>query len=284
MSETPQSVLERYIRDGGIITLPHIREAIRAVLAENVSLSEELGEVLFERDAAVQRAEDCCRMGEKTCAELVAERDALRAEVERQQKLIYALETQCDPAGDQRNLILTRDENAMLRKRVEVAWITAREERLRAERAEAALMDALHDCALTYDAAGDLDYLSRAVEAEAALRWCDEFAPGIVEQARAALRDPAPLPTSQPARAIEVCKRAATAPAEGFFARGDDGHYRTDPAPACACGIPGAGKARECHGDYYGGETFAMDPGGEFKETNVCKCGCHRDSAPAEEP
>ena len=28
-----------------------------------------------------------------------------------------------------------------------------------------------------------------------------------------ALRDPAPLPTSQPARAIEVCKRAATAPA-----------------------------------------------------------------------
>jgi len=154
----------------------------------------------------------------------------------------------------------------------------------RAERAEAALMDALHDCALTYDAAGDLDYLSRAVEAEAALRWCDEFAPGIVEQARAALRDPAPLPTSQPARAIEVCKRAATAPAEGFFARGDDGHYRTDPAPACACGIPGAGKARECHGDYYGGETFAMDPGGEFKETNVCKCGCHRDSAPAEEP
>jgi hypothetical protein len=88
MSETPQSVLERYIRDGGIITLPHIREAIRAVLAENVSLSEELGEVLFERDAAVQRAEDCCRMGEKTCAELVAERDALRAEVERLRDII----------------------------------------------------------------------------------------------------------------------------------------------------------------------------------------------------
>ena len=39
------------------------------------------------------------------------------------------------------------------------------------ERAEAALMDALYDCALTYDAAGDLDYLSRAVEAEAALRY-----------------------------------------------------------------------------------------------------------------
>ena len=32
----------------------------------------------------------------------------------------------------------------------------------------------------------------RAERAEAALRWCDEFAPGIVEQARAALRDTAP--------------------------------------------------------------------------------------------
>jgi len=170
---------------------------------------------------------------------------------------------QCDPAGDQRNLILTRDENAMLRKRVEVAWITAREERLRAERAEAALRAARESLTCGKTPYGDLK---------------------TVDIIDAALRDTAPLPTSQPARAIEVCKRAATAPAEGFFARGDDGHYRTDPAPACACGIPGAGKARECHGDYYGGETFAMDPGGEFKETNVCKCGCHRDSAPAEEP
>lgn len=47
----------------------------------------------------------------------------------------------------------------------------------------------------------------------------------------------------------------------------------------CACGIPGPGKERECHGDYYDGETFAIDPGGEFKETNVCLCGCHRHAA-----
>jgi hypothetical protein len=35
MSETPQEKLERYLQDGGIITLPHIREAIRALLADD---------------------------------------------------------------------------------------------------------------------------------------------------------------------------------------------------------------------------------------------------------
>ena len=47
----------------------------------------------------------------------------------------------------------------------------------------------------------------------------------VVEQCSAALRDPAP--------------------AEGFFARGDDGHYRTDPAPSCPHGHP-PGSARDC--------------------------------------
>jgi hypothetical protein len=86
-----------------------------------------------------------------------------------------------------------------------------------------------------------------------------------------ALRDPAPLPTSQPARAIEVCKRAATAPAaqpldarahagdgesaqrelatapaEGFFARGDDGHYHPDPAPAEEEKLKFWGASRPC--------------------------------------
>jgi hypothetical protein len=36
-----------------------------------------------ERDEAKQRAEDCCRAGERACAELVRERDEARAEVER---------------------------------------------------------------------------------------------------------------------------------------------------------------------------------------------------------
>jgi hypothetical protein len=81
----------------------------------------------------------------------------------------------------------------------------------------------------------------------------------------------APLPTSQPARAIEVCKRAATAPAaqpldarahagdgesaqrelatapaEGFFARGDDGHYHPDPAPAEEEKLKFWGASRPC--------------------------------------
>lgn len=49
-----------------------------------------------------------------------------------------------------------------------------------------------------------------------------------------------------------------------------------DGLPRCACGIPGPEKERECHADYYDGETFAIDSGGEYGPTNVCKCGCHR--------
>ena len=86
-----------------------------------------------------------------------------------------------------------------------------------------------------------------------ALREIEQATEGIPEQncalanriARLALLATAPLPTSQPARAIEVCKRAATAPAEGFFARGDDGQYHLDPAPSCPHGHP-AGSARDC--------------------------------------
>jgi len=37
----------------------------------------------------------------------------------------------------------------------------------------------------------------------------------------------------------------ATAPAEGFFARSDDGHYHPDPAPSCPHGHP-PGSARDC--------------------------------------
>lgn len=52
--------------------------------------------------------------------------------------------------------------------------------------------------------------------------------------------------------------------------------------PRCACGVPGPEKERECHADYYDGETFAIDSGGEYGPTNVCKCGCHRLSTPEE--
>jgi len=60
MSETPQAVLERYIRDGGIITLPHIREAIRAVLdvvRVQYEANEEMTRVLSSAEAERVRAE-----------------------------------------------------------------------------------------------------------------------------------------------------------------------------------------------------------------------------------
>jgi len=62
MSETPQSVLERYIRDGGIITLPHIREAIQAVLdlvrvqyEANEEMTRLLKQAEAERDALTEK-------------------------------------------------------------------------------------------------------------------------------------------------------------------------------------------------------------------------------------
>ena len=81
MSETPQSVLERYIRDGGIITLPHIREAIRAVLelvAVQYRVNEELGRDLTEAEA---------------------ERDALRAELRRAEKFWASAQERADVAN-----------------------------------------------------------------------------------------------------------------------------------------------------------------------------------------
>ena len=137
-------------------------------------MSETPQEQWQEMAARVARAEDRTMSAE-------AERDALRDGYHRRKD---ELDAQYREILRLRDIISPGDAAAYEQG---MAALQAR-----AERAEAALMDALHDCALTYDAAGDLDYLSRAVEAEAALRWCDEFAPGIVEQARAALRDPAP--------------------------------------------------------------------------------------------
>jgi hypothetical protein len=58
MSETPQEKLERYLQDGGIITLPHIREAIRAVLdlvRVQYAANEEMTRVLSSAEAEIER-------------------------------------------------------------------------------------------------------------------------------------------------------------------------------------------------------------------------------------
>jgi hypothetical protein len=58
MSETPQEKLERYLQDGGIITLPHIREAIRAVLdlvRVQYEANEEMTRLLSAAETEVER-------------------------------------------------------------------------------------------------------------------------------------------------------------------------------------------------------------------------------------
>ena len=95
MSETPQSVLERYLQDGGIITLllSHVREAIRAVLAQ-LRQAEILGDQAEQEREEAEAERDALRIASDEDARALlrlndllvaaeAERDALRAEVER---------------------------------------------------------------------------------------------------------------------------------------------------------------------------------------------------------
>jgi len=110
------------------------------------------------------------------------------------------------------------------------------------------------------------DAEARAERAEAALKqiaaWSWDSgstpAPEVVSriycEARAALRDPAP--------------------AEGFFARGEDGQYHPDPPPACPHGNP-PGTARDC---------ACRTPGctcSDFARDNVCPvCRAQADGQP----
>ena len=83
MSETPQSVLERYLQDGGIITLPHIREAIRAVLAENAEMCGMLNSSEILKGQVRPRAERDALLRERKRredAELDFEREHSRTE------------------------------------------------------------------------------------------------------------------------------------------------------------------------------------------------------------
>jgi len=83
MSETPQSVLERYIRDGGIITLPHIREAVRAMLdlvRVQYAANEEMTRVLSSAEAERVRAEKFWASAQERAEKMEAERDEARSD------------------------------------------------------------------------------------------------------------------------------------------------------------------------------------------------------------
>jgi hypothetical protein len=68
MSETPQEVLEQWLETGYMESLPHIREAIRAVMAKEAQSAEHIQALLdraqrseAERDALCQKAEAALR-------------------------------------------------------------------------------------------------------------------------------------------------------------------------------------------------------------------------------
>ena len=129
MSETPQSVLERYIRDGGIITLPHIREAVRAMLdlvRVQYAANEEMTRVLSSAEAELRRAEKLWGAAQERAEKMEAERDEARSDW-------VAL---VDEAAS------TEAERDALRAEVAQAEGVARGYMLAAEKAEAALREA----------------------------------------------------------------------------------------------------------------------------------------------
>jgi len=254
-----------------------------------------------------------------------AERDELRSEVGRLQSKLFAAEAERDALRVRSHAAILALNGEM--ERLRATPLGRADQQIRQlgadsldllrklERAEAALKAEKVNC----------PWMPRALKAEATLREIEQATEGIPEAncalanriARVALPDPAPLPTSQPARAIEVCKRAATAPAaqpldarahagdgesaqrelatapaEGFFARGDDGHYHPDPAPAelrCVrCGSPyvAAGacsrRAEGCQGGRGEWTVYAAPacphghPAGSARD-----CACHEPEKPS---
>jgi hypothetical protein len=114
MSETPQETLEKWLAGRGLGwsgTSPEVREAIRAVLAERDEW----------RDIA--KAEGADEEHERA---LVAERDALRAEVERVKLLLgkAAQEIHCAGPVDHRIRVMRREHSEL------VIRLTTRAEKL----------------------------------------------------------------------------------------------------------------------------------------------------------
>ena len=108
MSETPQDYPNIRAMAAGTISgawreWPLVRGEAKALLAERDTLRAEVKRQVqtgvewaatwasnqAELVSLRQRADDCCRIGEQTCAALVAERDALRAEIARRDHVAH---------------------------------------------------------------------------------------------------------------------------------------------------------------------------------------------------
>jgi len=173
MSETPQETLEKWLALTDRYPHPtpdHIREAIRAVLDALSRRSEEWEAVV----AALGPHAHPGLSPSESVAEVVAQ---LR---------------QSEVLGDQaeQELEQAEAERDTLQRRVDVAWITARDWRIRAETAEATLTDVranradLH--ARWMEAQGEVERLRERHRAEVlALRQADQAR---AERAEAALR------------------------------------------------------------------------------------------------
>jgi hypothetical protein len=86
MSETPQERVEKWLDHPQRLVHPEVREAIRAVLAENASVSRAAGYLSDLATWWVAKAEQAEAEREEWRGKALAladERDALRAEVER---------------------------------------------------------------------------------------------------------------------------------------------------------------------------------------------------------
>jgi len=156
MSETSREKLERWCEVNTLgITAP-IREAIRAVLAENAEAKLTMCDKCGRKYPLVMMAielEDggplgnwCCICHDmKALAHFKAERDALRAEVERLREALRA------------TIAEARGEVLRERKRREDAELDFEREHSRTEKAEAALLDAQQQEAQDIEALGKLE-------------------------------------------------------------------------------------------------------------------------------
>ena len=142
--QTPREILQAWIGMGefpsreemSLVTLAKVREAIRAVLAE----VERLRDIISPGNAAAY---------EEGMAALKADLATARSKWAQAGALLEATR------AEREALRVELGEMALV---LEQQTRTLTREHEQRERAEAALMDALYDCALTYDAAGDLDY------------------------------------------------------------------------------------------------------------------------------
>jgi len=117
-----QETLERYIRDGAIITPPHVTEAIRAVLdlvRVQYEANEEMTRLLTDAQADVSQAEGVARGYMLAAERAEAERDALLEEVALQHGLLAESEAMLVEEHDARMQACQdyEDENARFKSR-----------------------------------------------------------------------------------------------------------------------------------------------------------------------